>query len=156
MIRIILHNTDSPTVTVDVDPNSAIQVLGKHIPGKSAKFLLYKNTLISDIFTFGFYGIKDGDNIYVVREMEEPPPKLKPHYFSDYNKLSPKSEITTDLSREGMRLLDLAKMRCEISPKHLFSPQDQLYLSLSSQAVPQTNTCYSATEPSTSSLPPPW
>ncbi|OHT13906.1 hypothetical protein TRFO_15785 [Tritrichomonas foetus] len=65
-ISIRLHLPNHETTIATVRSDDTISVLNKYVSGGSPKKIIYKNCLIMTSFSFSFFGIQDGDDLYVV------------------------------------------------------------------------------------------
>lgn len=70
MITLSLHDGSRPVVHVTVSPTDPVQVLNAYVDGAGPKLLMYNYSLIMTTFTFSFYGITDGSDLFVVRRTE--------------------------------------------------------------------------------------
>ena len=66
-ISIYLFDSDGSRRKVTVCIYDCIQVLDSVVKKGGRRFIVYKNQLIMARFTFKFYGVQDGDSLFVVR-----------------------------------------------------------------------------------------
>jgi hypothetical protein len=66
-ITITLHDGELPTKRVTVGVMDPIQILHDQIPAGGRRLIIFRGSLIMAGFTFRHHGIKDGDDLYVVR-----------------------------------------------------------------------------------------
>ncbi|EAY02513.1 hypothetical protein TVAG_020660 [Trichomonas vaginalis G3] len=67
LITIYLHDANAEVREVTVNKTDCLQVLEDEIKGDDKRFIMYKNALLMMSFSFQFFGIKDGDHLYVLR-----------------------------------------------------------------------------------------
>jgi len=66
-ITVRLHDQNNNVQEVIVNPNDLIQVLDVNVPGKERRFLYYKGNILMTSFSFKFFNIHDGDDIFILR-----------------------------------------------------------------------------------------
>lgn len=67
LITIYLHDVNCPVRELTVRKTDCIQVLQDEVKGDDKRFIMYKNSLLMSSFSFQFFGVKDGDHLYVLR-----------------------------------------------------------------------------------------
>ena len=73
MLNMFLYDSDGTQKRITVNPYDCIQVLDSIVKEGGKRYILYKNQLIMTGFTFKFYGMKDGDKLFVVRTQKQLP-----------------------------------------------------------------------------------
>ncbi|EAX94394.1 hypothetical protein TVAG_194800 [Trichomonas vaginalis G3] len=66
-ISVFLHDSNNEIKEISVHKTDPVQVLQDEIKGNDKRFIMYKNSLLMTSFSFQFFGIKDGDHLYVLR-----------------------------------------------------------------------------------------
>jgi hypothetical protein len=103
LITITLHDGESPAQHITVGLLDAIQTLQVQIPAGGRRWIIFRGSLIMAAFSFRHHGIKDGDDLYVIRP--KPSAKIRSSIASRNDK---------SLLREAARLSDLTKHRALI------------------------------------------
>ena len=98
-ITIYLHDKNGEQTGITVCINDTIESLNILKERKNV-CLLFHNSVLLPSFSFGFYGISNGDHIFVVQSQEPKKPRTprfrpvmhslneQKHMFTDHNKLS--------------------------------------------------------------------
>jgi hypothetical protein len=106
-ITVTVHDGEAPTQRVTVGVMDPIQILQDHIPAGGRRLIVYRGSLVMAGFSFRHHGIKDGDDLYVVRpraELKSPAPIRHGIYRSDTRAVE---AFSSSLLREAARLSDL-------------------------------------------------
>ena len=164
-ITIHLHEPNKETHDVTVHPSDAIQVLQQEVQGNDRRFILFNNNILMTSFSFKFFGIKDGDDIYVLRSpknntklnQKKRSTSFKGKNTHSYIKMANGNIEAVDKSAayECIRLLDLLYIQDQIRP----FPNRRLQVSnINEEKTPTNNQevileANKRTEPSTESLP---
>jgi hypothetical protein len=121
-ITVNVHDGDAPTQHNTVAATDPIHKLHTCIPGGSRRLIVFKGYVRMVGFTFKYHGIKDGDDLYVVRPKSHPKAAhqspshgstLQNRVFSEIYSKS-KEVGTLSLIREAGRLTDLSQWRAQI------------------------------------------
>ena len=67
LINVRLHDSEEETKIICINPNDSVQVLVNSVKGDDRRFLFYKGGILMTAFSFKFFKISDGDDIYVLR-----------------------------------------------------------------------------------------
>jgi hypothetical protein len=112
-ITVTLHDSEAPVQRVTVSVMDAIQTLHDQIPAGGRRCIVFRGSLIMAAFSFRHHGIKDGDDLYVVRP--KPSLKTRPGLTSHESRprlcVSGTDHRAASLLREAARLSDLAEHR---------------------------------------------
>lgn len=126
VITIHLHMSGTDVRDVVVHPGDQIQVLDQEVKGEDKRYIIFNNNILLTSFSFKFFGIKDGDHLYVLRAPRNPSrqsqkqknllQKAKNAY--SFVKMGNDNVEAIDRSavKECIRLLDLMCMRDESRP----------------------------------------
>ena len=157
-ITLHLHEPNKPTRDVCVCRNDPIQVLQNEVKGNDKRYVLYKRSILMTSFSFKYFGINDGDDLYVVHM-----PQNKGRRVSNNNLMKilkkrislPSGEVEIDRTavQECVRLMDLMYIRDEFRPKVF---RESIVENTSNEKKETQRTVYKenqATEPSTECLP---
>jgi hypothetical protein len=116
LITVTLHDGEAPTQRVTVSVMDAIQTLQDQIPAGGRRWIVFRGSLVMAAFSFRHHGIKDGDDLYVVR----PKSPLKTRPGLAFHEPRPRRCVpgtvhrAASLLREAARLSDLAAHRALI------------------------------------------
>ena len=118
MSTLTLRLHDGPCVQdVHVDSRDMVQVLEKLATGTDRRFIMHKGKLLMTSFSFQFYNIKDGDNIYILRGKQRQETKTKQQAKDKRMKrdflVQCDKTHEQDLAREATRLIDLVAMQID-------------------------------------------
>jgi hypothetical protein len=121
-ITVNVHDGDAQTQRITVSATDPIQKLHTCIPGGSRRLIVFNGYVCMVGFTFKYHGIKDGDDVYVVRPKSHPKAAPQSPYHGSTLQSRAFSEIhsrskevgTRSLIREAGRLADLSQLRAQI------------------------------------------
>jgi hypothetical protein len=71
-ITVTLHDGDLPLQRVTVNVTDAVQTLHGLVPGGGRRLVIFRGSLLMAAFSFRHHGIKDGDDLYIVRPASRP------------------------------------------------------------------------------------
>ena len=167
-ITVNLHDPDRGTINVTVQPTDAVNVLARHVAVGGRRLLCYKGSAVMTAFTFQFFGINNGDDIYVVK-LKKPAAVRDRDYFNHNVKKKHKMRKMMPLSgtcfsparvhgivKEAARLMDIVANRCEWQRPKVFSQREDPLINLLTPAAEPTSIGASLTAPSTEALPMFW
>jgi hypothetical protein len=106
-ITVTLHDGAGPTQRITVGVMNPVQILQDHIPAGGRRLIAYRGSLVMAGFSFRYHGVKDGDDLYVVRPraaLKSPRPMRPGIYLSDARDVG---AFSSGLLREAARLCDL-------------------------------------------------
>ena len=66
-ISIWVNDPEQGRISVTVHPTDSLAVLASCLNGDGRKYVSYKGSFVMTAFTFKFFGIKDGDELCVIR-----------------------------------------------------------------------------------------
>ena len=152
-ITLTLHDEalDHP-MTIDVDPLDPVASLQDHIQDGGSRILIYNGCILNRAFTFAYFGIVDGAQLYFMRCPR--PVKQQRHQKAR------KQRASAMLKREKSRLVDLCMTRIEsnsLRSRKLFQKFEEV-LERPDLTVSSRNSIVhiDAEKPSTEMLPVPW
>jgi hypothetical protein len=162
-ITIRLHTSNKDTRDIVVHPSDPIKVLDQEVKGNEKRFIMFNGNILMTSFSFKFFGVKDGDHLYVLRaprkqqKQSQKTKNLVQSLKNTYSLVKMGNDnveiIDRSALRECIRLLDLMYIRDESRPfSHRRAPQEE---EIADQDPPkqQTVECGRPIEPSTGSLP---
>lgn len=99
-ISVVLHDADfAEPVTVEVDPLDTISTLQAYLPREVSRLLMHQGCILNKAFTFAFFGIQDGAELYFMKCISAAKPRT-----ASRMRYSRKSST---LQKERSRLTDL-------------------------------------------------
>ena len=163
-ITIRLHEANKEVREVTVNDSEPIQVLQQEVHGEGKKFIVFNRNVLMTAFSFRFFGIKDGDDLYVLRSQHNNKQQKQRKFNGSksrathtYIKLANGDVEVVDKSAacECIRLLDLLYMKDEIrqSPNRRISTYNEEDTDSQTEQSNMKVEIVKATEPSTNSLP---
>ena len=99
-ISVILHDADfAEPVTVEVDPLDTISTLQAYLPRKVSRVLIHQGCILNKAFTFAFFGIQDGAELYFIKcvSATKPCTSTKTRYLRNSSTLQKERSRLTDL-----------------------------------------------------------
>jgi hypothetical protein len=156
-ITITLHDGEAPPQCVTVNVMDSIQTIHNHIPTGVRRLILFQGSLLLTGFSFKYHGIKEGDDLYVIR----PNPSLKRHQnVGNHRSLSTKRfgrvHNVDALLREASRLSDLTDRRLMIQTPPFGLPDEETSVQVDSDWKTILDGTADSDGPNTEPLPPCW
>ena len=99
-ISVILHDADFPEpITVEVDPLDTISTLQAYLPRKVSRLLIHQGCILNKAFTFAFFGIQHGAELYFIKctSATKPCTSTKTRYLRNSSTLQKERSRLTDL-----------------------------------------------------------
>lgn len=167
-ICVNLHDPGQGTVSVTVHPMDTVSVLTNHVMSGGSRVLCYKGAAITAGFTFQFLGIRNGDDIYVVKPKQPRRVSDKDYLRHNLKKkerlrrmaLMMNSGLTISgarsLAREAARLMDVVANRCESQPPKGLAQGEEPLIGLLCPQTEATSIGAPSKGPSTDALPMFW
>lgn len=164
-ITIRLHEVDKEVRDVTVHECDPIQVLQHEVHGDGKKFIMFNRNVLMTSFSFKFFGIKDGDDVYVLRSpRNNKQQNIRRRLNGSKNKSTHSvikmangdvEVIDKSVALECLRLLDLLYIRDEFRPSYNRRAQAYNEENIEPQTAQQQMSVevVKASEPSTNSLP---
>jgi hypothetical protein len=106
-ITVTVHDGAAPAQRTTVCVMDPLQILHDRIPAGGRRLIVFRGSVVMAGFSFRHHGIKDGDDLYVVRPRTErkSPPTMRPGiYLSGARSFG---LVSSGLLREAARLSDL-------------------------------------------------
>ena len=162
-ITIRLHEIGMEIREIKVHPTDSIQILQKEVTGIDQRFIMFKNSILMTSFSFKFFGINDGDDLYVIRAPRKTNDSKKHKVLHNKSKNTHTtvdigngnvSIVDKSLIHECARILDLMYIKDE-RPRLYRRPSVLVTTNSKDEVtntIPQTQES-KATEPSTNCLP---
>lgn len=116
-ITVTVHDGEAPTQRITVGVMDPIQIIQHHIPAGGRRLIVFRGSLVMAAFSFCHHGIKDGDDLYVVRPHTEPKPPPRS---------SRARAFSNGLLREAARLSDLTDHGRCVRPAIVADADDRL------------------------------
>jgi hypothetical protein len=110
-IMITVHDGEAPAQRTTASVTDPIQVLSSSVPGGTHRLIVFRGYVLMAGFTFKFHGIKDGDDVYIVRLL---PANRASAALAQRNWPRGAEAGARGLTREAGRLADLAQRRTQI------------------------------------------